>query len=112
MFKLIQQIVFTMIFGALGAAIIVFLTQKQIPIIGTIDSAAIIEPIKREVVNSILNQADEITSKENLKKITKKLNEIITDFGNKGITLIEKKAIVTEGLIHDYTKEIQRRLAK
>ena len=61
MFKLIQEILLSVIFGALGASIFIFLTQKPMPNIGMIDTVAIIEPIKRQMINSILDQTDNTT---------------------------------------------------
>lgn len=112
MLKFIQEIIISLIFGALGASLFIYFyfNHQSPPIIGIIDSLAIIEGIKQQQVKSILNHTGE--NPDNLKETTRRINAIMAEFERNGITLIEKKAVVSEGRIHDYTEEIQRRLGQ
>lgn len=109
MWSVIQNIFLSFIFGAIGAAIFTLFIQHHLPVIGTVDTVAIIDPIKKQMVKNILNQKDKYGIPE-LK--LEQLNKIMAELGKEGITLIEKKAIITKGLIHDYTREIQKRMGE
>ena len=108
MLSLIQNILLSAVFGALGATILIFSTRQPVPVIGTVDTVAIIDPLKKEMVNNIFNQKEVNDHSDKLRR----LDEIITELGKKGITLIEKKAIITKGLMDDYTQEIQNRMGE
>ena len=108
MWSVIQNILFSFIFGALGAAIFVFSMKQPAPVMGTVDTVSIIDPIKKQMVSNIINKKDAVEQPKKLEQ----LDAIMTEFEKSGITLIEKKAIITKGLIHDYTQEIQKRMGE